>query len=82
MHSKLQTINKTTQISIFCSVITVTTSKERVWDRELTSTKMKKTVMFAAFVAVLIMLFRTTAGHPEKAWLEEMKANAANKKLR
>ena len=82
MHSKLQTINKTTQISIFCSVITVTTSKERVWDRELTSTKMKKTVMFAAFVAVLIMLFRTTAGHPEKAWLEEMKANAANKKMR
>ena len=43
---------------------------------------MKKTVMFAAFVAVLIMLFRTTAGHPEKAWLEEMKATAANKKLR
>ena len=53
-----------------------------MWDRELTSTKMKKTVMFAAFVAVLIMLFRTTAGHPEKAWLEEMKATAANKKLR
>ena len=39
-------------------------------------------MMFAGFVAALIMLFRTTAGHPEKAWLQEMKANAANRKLR
>lgn len=46
------------------------------------SSKMKQNVIIAAFVAVLIMMCRTTTGNQEGAMLEEIEENTANRRLR
>ena len=43
---------------------------------------MKQNVIIAAFVAVLIMMRRTTTGNQEGAMLEEIEENIANRRLR
>ncbi|CAH3162238.1 unnamed protein product [Porites lobata] len=46
------------------------------------SSKMKQNVIIATFVAVLIMMCRTTTGNQEGAMLEEIEENTANRRLR